>query len=307
MVLSRLPLRWRQEARDLIELVLVPGLAMVLPWRWCFAIFRHLSRRQWLYREAAQVTFEQAKLRGWATDAADWGRKWRLVSMVDQADFYLSRFRSDRWMRRHMGVDGEWPDSAEPGILCTFHWGAGMWALRHMAASGMHAHALVAPLKRESMPGRRIRYEYYRARNVEVRAALGTEPLDISGSLRPVLQALRAGEQVAAAVDVPPQMVSSSQPVPFLGKTAKFPRGLLRVAAERNVPVTIFINGLDFDTGRRFLLIRQIGIETDLDALMSRVFGYLDQMIRKEPAAWHFWGMASHFLDSDSSGVKPAS
>ena len=39
-----LPRRLRGEARDLIELVLVPGLAAVLPWRWCFVLFRSLAR-----------------------------------------------------------------------------------------------------------------------------------------------------------------------------------------------------------------------------------------------------------------------
>ena len=43
-----LPQRLRTEARDLIELVLAPGLASVLPWPWCFAIFKRLARVRWL-------------------------------------------------------------------------------------------------------------------------------------------------------------------------------------------------------------------------------------------------------------------
>ena len=36
--------------------------------------------------------------------------------MVDHADFYLAIFRSDRWMRRHMDVEGHWPEPGKAAI-----------------------------------------------------------------------------------------------------------------------------------------------------------------------------------------------
>ena len=59
-----LPQRLRTEARDLIELVLAPGLASVLPWPWCFAIFKRLARVRWLYGAACAQALEQAQARG---------------------------------------------------------------------------------------------------------------------------------------------------------------------------------------------------------------------------------------------------
>lgn len=294
MVLRRL----RAEVRDLIELVLIPGLAAVLPWSWCYRVFRVFSQWEWLYWADGIANCDKAAARGQVTDRAGCRRKWRLMSMVDQADFYLAMTRSNAWMRRHMDVQGEWPAAGGPAILCTFHWGAGMWALRHLGASGLRAHALVGPQRPEMFPGRRLRYKYFRIRNLAVRRALGTEPLDITGSLRAILKALRAGEQIAAAVDVPAYLSSSNQVIPFLGLNARFPRGLFRMAVDQAVPVTIFINGFRFVDGRRFLRLYQLGVADDVDALMAKVYSQLESLVREEPAAWHFWRISDAFFDA---------
>lgn len=299
--MTRLVSRLRGEIRDLLELVLVPGLAAILPWHWCYRVFRLLSRWQWLYWAEGIANCQRAGEYGWADDNAGCRRKWRLMSMVDQADFYLAMSRSNAWMRRHMEVRGEWPAPGSPAILCTFHWGAGMWALRHLGASGLRAHALVGPQRPEMFPGRRLRYEYFRIRNQAVRRALNTELLDITGSLRPILKALRAGEQVAAAVDVPIYLSSANQAIDFLGFRARFPRGLFRLAVDQRIPVTIFINGFDFDTGHRFLRLHPLGVESDVDRLMARVYAYLEDLIREEPAAWHFWRLSESIFEAASS------
>lgn len=289
--------RLRDEARDLLELVLVPGIAAVLPWRWCFPLFRWLCGRDLLYRDSCRQALAEAAERGWVRgDPAEWLRARRLVTLVDHADFYLARTRSDRWMARHLSIDGAWPDPAEPAILCTFHWGAGMWGLRHASASGLHAHPLVAAHTREAFPGRSVRYWYYGQRLRAVAGALKREPIEVAASLRPVLRALRAGEPVVAAVDVPSDQVAASELIDFLGHPARVPRALLRVAVEARVPVTAFLTGIRLSDGQRTLKIRRLGPADDLRKLMIESFGLLQQAIEAEPAAWHFWEVAPRFF-----------
>ena len=297
MVVKLLTPRLRGELRDLIELVLVPGLAILLPWSWCYRVFLFLSRWEWLYRADGLAHCERASERGWVKDAADFRRKWRLMSIVDHADFYLAVFRPNRWMRHHLDVEGRWPEPSEAAILCTFHWGAGMWALRHLGASGLRAHALVGPLRPDMFSGHRLRYEYCRLRNIAVRNALRTQPLDITGSLRPMLKALRAGEQILAVVDVPAFLSSSSQLIPFLGGHARFPRGLFRLAADQGVPLTVYITGFRFSDGRRFMRLYPLGVDRNVDSLMAKVYAHLEVLIREEPAAWHFWRMSGSFFE----------
>jgi len=288
--------RLQVEGRDLFELALLPGLAALLPWGLAFRLFRRVARAIGPYTETTDAALAQARGRGWVGDTAHWLLVRRIVTLVDHADLYLARTRSDRWLARHMDVQGEWPPAAQPGLICTFHWGAGMWGLRHARASGLKAHALVAPLKGAHFAGRRVLQAYARARTAEVTRSLGCPALDTSVSLRPALRALRRGEQVVAAIDVPADQVSASEEIGLLGIRARVPRGLLRLAVDERLPVTVYLTGLDVDNGRRFLRIHQLGVYEELDKLMQDVFAFLDDAIREDPPAWHFWGEADRIF-----------
>lgn len=292
MTLKRWLARLHVEWRDVAELILLPGLVVLLPWNTAFRVLRRLAL--WLrpYRETCARAQEQATARGWVGNAAHWSLVRRMVTLVDHADLYLAVTRSDAWMARHMDVQGTWPAPGQPGLLCTFHWGAGMWGLRHARASGLTAHALVAPLDGAHFAGRRVLLAYARARTAEVSRLLGCPTLDTSASLRPVLQALRRGEQVLAAIDVPADQVSASEEVELLGMPARVPRGLLRLAVDQRVPVTVYLTGLKVETGRRFLRIHQLGVHDSVEDLARNVFRFLDAAIREDPPLWHFWSEA---------------
>ncbi|MEO7549051.1 MAG: hypothetical protein ABIT82_11545, partial [Ramlibacter sp.] len=93
--------RLRREARDLFEIALVPGLAAILPWPLCYRLFQRISRYDLLYRHECHAALEHARARGWVRgDPAQWLADCRLITLIDNADFFLSRFRGDRWMDR---------------------------------------------------------------------------------------------------------------------------------------------------------------------------------------------------------------
>lgn len=288
--------RLRVELRDLLELVLLPGLAAVLPWPLCFRIFRKLAGFNGLYREASDAALVQARHFGWALDEADWLRKRRLVTLVDHADFYLARTRSDAWMGRYLDVSGTWPAPGTRQVMCTFHWGAGMWGLRHARAQGLQAHALVAPLSGAHFQGRSVLHWYARARTAEVSRALGCQALDVSASLRPALRALRDDEQIVAAIDVPSDQVAASEPVVVVGRQMWVPKALLRLAVEQRIAVTLYVTGVSLDSGRRTLQLHPLGLQDDIATLAQQVFNTLDKAIQSEPAAWHFWAEAPRFF-----------
>ena len=289
--------RLKTEFRDGIELVLFPGLAALLPWSWCFAVFKRLARMRWLYAPQTEAALVQARRYGWAgDDEAHWLWTRRLVTLVDHADYYLVRTRGDAWFKRHVVVRGAWYAAGQASLLLTFHWGAGMWSLHHAAAAGLKVHSLVAALEGNHFVGRSVLRRYAVARTAMMSRISGPSTLDVSTSLRPVLKALKAQEQVFAVVDVPADQVSASQQIQLLGLQARVPRALFRVAVEQKVPVTVYLVGVNLDDGQRFLHIEQFGVRDDVDALITDVFLVLEQAIRETPAAWHFWGEAERFF-----------
>jgi hypothetical protein len=292
----RWPQRLKIEGRDLIELALLPGLAAVLPWPLCFRLFRRLAHWRWLYRDVCVRALREASALGLVDDPVRWHWMRRLVTLIDHADFYLSRTRGNRWLARYVTAEGTWPPPDRAAILCTFHWAAGMWGLRHAADMGLRPYALVAPLDQAAFHGRTVLGWYARARTDEVTRVLGRDALDVSESLRPVIRALRAQQQVVAAVDVPADQVAASEPVTLMGMSARIPRGLLRLAVDQRAPVIVYLTGFDVRTGQRWVRITPMGVYDDLPRLIHDVFGHLDAALALDPVAWHFWSEAARFF-----------
>lgn len=291
----------RVQARDLVELWLLPGLAAVLPWPWCFALFRLLARWPWLYRVSVVEAAAQASARGWIDEeqAQRWMAERRLVTLVDHADFFLSKFRSAHWLARHVTVEGAWPASGQAAILCTFHWGAGTWALRHARLAGMQARMMVAGLDSPAYSGRPVMFAYAWRRVAMIARELGSPTLDTSASLRTVVRTLEDGNQVMAVVDVPSDEVDASCTVELLGRPARMPRALLRLAVQRRLPIVVFLCGIDLRSGHRWISINTLGHYASVDGLASDVFSRLDEAIRRCPTLWHFWAQAPRFWRTD--------
>lgn len=293
----------RQGRRDAVELVLLPGLAALLPWRWAFRVLRWLAFHwDWPYRTAVNEAWRQVVQRGLAAPEQErvWKAERRLVTLADHADMYLSLTRGLRFARQNLHIDGQWPAPGQAVLLVSFHWGAGMWGLYHGRDHGLRAVPLIESLKPEHFHGRPLLLRYARARVAQVNKALQREAVDISGSLRPVLQAWRQDWPVLAMADVPADRAMTSIAVRFAGRQALVPKALLKAVVAQRLPVVYYITGIDLLEGRRFLRIRQLGVFDDVQMLADTLFLLLDGLIAEKSAAWHFWDQAPRFFDGHS-------
>lgn len=280
-----------------MELVLLPGLAAVLPWPWCYALFKRIARWQWIYREPCELALIQARARSWAgADERHWLWVRKVVTLVDHADHYLGLFRSDQWMKRYLHVQGSWPAHDRSLLLATFHWGAGYWGLRHASAHGLKPHALVASLDTQAYRGRTIMGWYARARNANVARTLASHTVDASRDLKTLLNVVKLGHALLGVLDVPADDAKSGLDIVVLGMKARVPRGLLRLAVAHQIPVVVYVTGLDTETGHRYLHIQPVRAPTSLDNLARDVFAELEQLIARDAPAWHFWSVSERFF-----------
>lgn len=294
--LTHLAARLRAEARDALELLLLPGLAALLPWRWAFALFRRMAGWSWLYRGQCERALAGAQSHGAVAEPARWLREYRLVILVDHADHFLSRTRSDAWLRRHVRVSGDWGLApAQAGLLVTFHWGCGMWAQRHAHAQGLAPHTLVA--SPDGLRGRSVLRWYIRQRLRTLTLAEGRPVIYVPGPMRAVRRAWASGEQVVVVIDVPADQVAGTLTLPVLGRTARVPAALARLALSQQVPVTVYTLDLDLATGQRHLRLHPLGLAQDAEALLRQVFGHFDAAVGGRPASWHLWSEAARFFD----------
>jgi hypothetical protein len=58
----------------------------------------------------------------------------------------------------------------------------------------------------------------------------------------------------------------------------------------------VYLTGFDVHTGQRWVHITSLGVYEDLSSLIHDVFRHLDDVLARDPAAWHFWSEAARFF-----------
>lgn len=288
--------RLRTEFRDLAELVVLPGLAAVLPWPLCFRVFKRIAHWRWLYAASCEEALAQAQQRGWCAEPHAWLAERRLVTLLDHADHYLLRTRSARWMDRYVDVHGQWGPGGRAALLWTFHWGMGMWALRHARANGLAAPMVLAAPSGPDFVGRTVFSRYVRARMRSVELALGEPVIFVPGGMAQVRTTLAEGKQLVVVMDVPQDQVAVTRVTHLLDMPVSVPAVLPQLAVDQGLPVTVYWMGADLRTGRRVLHVAPLGVHRDAKVLTDAAFAHLDHLLRTAPAAWHLWAQAPRFF-----------
>lgn len=281
--------------RTFVELFLLPGMAAILPWRWCFKLFRRVAQSRYLYPEVEWMV-RGARAAGALGNEEEWRSALRLTRLFSFADLYLSMFRGKRWIDKHVDVIGAWPDGAF--LAVTYHWGAGLWALRHLTAQGKRTRFLSIRFDRATFQNSRLRYWYGLLRTLETsRAGGGAGIIFTGGSRAEISQALKEGDCVMALFDVPPAPDQASAPAFLFGRPARVRPGLARLAADEQNPVVVFRMHLDRESGRLKLHIDPVkrdGSEAELLELMVSGFR---SAIDDDPCSWHSWSEAECYLE----------
>jgi hypothetical protein len=294
----------QREFKDFVELILLPGMAIFLPWPVCFRLYRYLSRCPWLYSKRTAQALAEAQNFILVEQPTRWCAAYRLIQLVDHADLYLSLFRSDRWMKKYLCLrESSWPKNP-PFLAITFHWGTGLWSLSHLRSQGIIATFLSARFDKKTFANRLVAYYYSRLRTWEVERI--AKVIYKKGSVPRLLEALGQGKSVVALIDVPPREVGTCLPIELFQRQAWWPSGLARLAVSERIPVVAFTVSLDYKTGRRHLNITEPLPISDQHQLIESLAGCFSKAISQDSPAWHFWWLAQEFFKYESAKDKEA-
>ncbi len=293
--------RFLSHFRDSLECRVLPRVAGILPWRYFFPLARFLCSFPYLFQAEARASLAGAKAFGYVDSAFVWLSNHRFVRLVDQVDASISAHCEDSWLDQHLVTDGEWPTAPFVGI--TFHFGAGLWAIRHLRRKAIRSSFLSAPLHPEIFPEHPLRYAFEVGRMAETERISGKPIIYVGGSFKKLQAALAEGTSIIGLIDVLAQFFPSTQSTKFLGHQSRFPNGLIDLARHCEVPLAVFICYPNVETGRRHLFIRQIN-RNDPDPL-STIIGTLENAISSAPWAWHLWPIAPDFFSSADDEKSP--
>lgn len=298
-------MRWRDslriEARCLIELYLIPGVCVLLPWPLAFRWLRLWARWPRLFSQEWRAALAAAQQ--WITidDPATWARQYRACRLVDHADYWLSRTRGAGWLDRYVDAPQAWPLTGSAAVGVFFHWCGGMWAVRALHRAGPRAAVLAGHYSKRAMGHSWWGYLYGFLRLSEL-ARAGGRPLIFSpGTVKKAVADLAAGHWVIGTPDVPPTETKLARPVQLFGRDAQFTEGLLRIARDGGVPVVMFTLALDLSNGRRQLRVHGPFDPHD-PQLLQQIAGFWEGLLREKSWGFTLWPMMpAYFLGSRDS------
>ena len=79
----------------------------------------------------------------------------------------------------------------------------------------------------------------------------------------------------------------------------------MRLAVDQQLPVVIYVTGLNTVNGGRFLRIKNKGVYGSVQELAADAFAELGQVIAEDAPAWHFWGIADRLFTPMESTDQP--
>lgn len=283
----------RRALADAGSLFALPILAALLPWRLGFGLLKWWSRRDWLWAAELEAAFLGASQAIPALDRAAFCRELRLILLVDRCDSYLAWLRGAQWWQRHVDVHGDWPATGGGQMLLTFHWGAGHWVYRLLAARGIDAHFIARRADVGDVGRGALARLYLGWRKWSLPRIGGLGVIVTGGSRARIAEALGVGDSVIGMLDLPVEAGQNAVQVSLLGRQALLRSGLAQLAGELAVPVTLFACGLDPQTGRRRLHLESLPLGLPTEAVVTAYATMLGRRIGAQPAAWHGWPHAA--------------
>jgi len=288
-----------------MALVLIPALAVVLPWPWFFRLARLFSRAEGLFKAETDLAVAAVSVNTDFTVDTVWRRHYRLYKIIDASDPWLARFRGTGWLSRYVDIEGSWPQKT-PFIASSLHFGAGLWALRHIREQAAAISMVLRPQAEWQASFSQPMQVYLRAYERAIVAAGGGEITHTGPGLRTRFkQGLENNINQLVLIDVPGK--KNIQAVNFLDKPAYFADGLIGLSQQLQKQIVPYVMMLDFQSGRRRLLIGPVldpGLS--LEEAMQALSDFFDPLVRRQSEGWQLWGQYPAFLHKENNPEQSA-
>ena len=226
-------------------------------------------------------------------------RRYFEVVYCDEIDIFIYLFGFSKSFIRRLKIEGkEHLDEALRNggrILLSAHFGGGFWILPYLKDLGVTMHFFSADIKKENYPFKRPLYLYEKLGNWVVEKASNSRVLYKKGGRKSLIRALNEKKWVIVLFDVPPYLIRDNVEVQFLNMRTKFPKGLISIAKELNMPVLPFFSFLENGTDRKICFEKPIYVKNEEESVKECV-RLIDRRIRERPDHWHLWPFANQFF-----------
>jgi lauroyl/myristoyl acyltransferase len=270
-----------------------------------YFLSRYLSRVDYWYNFAKKKSIKK-----WMNELLDGAhfsrrelnlatRRYFEVIYCGEIDIYIYLLGFSKIFMRRLKIEGE-QNLREAlgdggGILLSAHFGGGFWVIPFLKDLGIEAHFFSVDIKPEDYPFKKALYLYERLSNWVVERASGRRVLYKRERKRGLIGPLEEGKWVIVLFDVPPFLVREKMEVSFLGKKTWFPKGVISIGKEMDVPIVPFFSYLDKGNDRRVCFEKPIYVK-DGGKCVEECVRLIEKRILERPDHWHLWPFAGQFF-----------
>ncbi len=179
-------------------------------------------------------------------------------------------------------------------IFFCYHFGGGFWVLPYLKEKGVKVQFFSTDIRKEDYPSQRAFYCYHKLSNWLIGRIFDRRVCFKKGGRENLIGALKEGAWVSTAFDVPPYLIRENIAVQFLGRWTRFPKGLVSIGKELNVPVLPFFSFLE-GNNRRICFEKPMDV-VDPEECVRECVRLIERRIIERPDHWHLWPVADQFF-----------
>lgn len=288
----------KRELRDLLALWLLPGLALLLPWRFCVRLYWWVSASPLVLRE--EVGGSRGGRQAMGLDPFDraFDRRFRFGFLLEHADMFRALGWGWRGLARTMPLSADSDPSTGGGLCFFFNFNQGLPALASLRAAGHQVHLVYRRLDGRPPGVGWLRYAYMRLRLRMVARVCGNPGIGTGGARQRIAETIAAGGLVCVAADTPPRAGTGLVAVQLPHQRRGYWRsGILKLALELPPPLRCFDIELDWGSGMRQLRVQRLQPGGGLEALVAELNRrFLDDCSRLSEL-WFYWPAPQCFFE----------
>lgn len=279
-----------KELRDWLEYLIIPSVAVILPWPITVRFFWLIARLPFLYRSQTLHCLAGAKTLNLVNkdEEKQWLAHCKINVMVDLADIFLLMTRGDSFWKKYI-TDEVTPLLKDQQIIFFPHYGSGMWIYRILANQKLPIRAIGNPIKKGfSAIDINLRLRVWILMRHNAKQVLPNNLISIRNALK---------NKVALLVspDMPKNESNRAYTIETDLGNINILSSFFKLSESQSIPAIAAVFSLDSKTGRRHFYAQELSDDKAYDK--AEVFAKITaDAIMTKPYLWRMMALAPEVL-----------
>ena len=286
-----------REIKNIFEFFLIPFLALFLPQKIYFFLFKKICRYTFFYGKYSQNSYANANylLSTLKIDETTWNTRVKLLYLMDITDLWLARFRPKKMLKTIIR-SGSW-EKSQGHLLLGLHYGPGYITLLDLKQHELEPYFVFAQAQVPFHYQSKVESFYRKIRIKHVNSLSGSMAISTGGGYEKIKKVVKNKGVPIILYDAPrfenKTNSKAKNTVNFhltvLQRKYQVASGFINLICQETIPYQLYNVQLDFETGHKKINILPLKSTADEKTLLPELSKYMQTLITDSPEQWFFW------------------